>query len=176
MGFGLQTKRAKGKTHFCSYHSFGHAFLLDALLSVCGRTISEKPCKEPKSELVTKISSHRRFFWCLQRLRGRWMFNSNHWSQLTVGIIIVGRCGRSCHMRNRDMCRQLRLGKNRPQQLVSIDLCLCYVYNLTCEKLAIVSAYYRPELWVHEDLYRHFYFVPCFLFLWLNLVGSSEGY
>ena len=38
-------------------------------------------------------------------------------------------------MRNRDLCRQLRLGKNRSQQLVSIDLCFCYVYSLTCEEV-----------------------------------------
>ena len=49
-------------------------------------------------------------------------------------------------MRNRDRCRQLRLGKNRLQQLASIGLCFCYVYDLTCEKLGFVSAYYRPEV------------------------------
>jgi hypothetical protein len=38
-------------------------------------------------------------------------------------------------MRNRVLCRQLRLGKNRSQQLVSIDLCFCYVYRLTFEKV-----------------------------------------
>jgi hypothetical protein len=70
-----------------------------------------------------------------------------------MGIIIAGWCGRSCHVQNRDLCKQLRLGMNQSQQLVSIDLCLCYVYSLTCEKLAIVSAYYPPKLLVHEDLY-----------------------
>jgi hypothetical protein len=49
-------------------------------------------------------------------------------------------------MRYRDMFRQLRLGKNWLHQLVSIDLCFCHVYSLTCEKLTLVSVYYRPEL------------------------------
>jgi hypothetical protein len=115
--------------------SSGYTFLLGVAVSVCGRTTSEKSCKEPKSELVTEISSHKSFFLCLQLLRGRWMSNSNHGLELTMGIIIVGRRGRSCHMRNRDPCRQLRLGKNRSQQLVSIDLCFYYVYRLTCEKV-----------------------------------------
>ena len=75
-------------------------------------------------------------------------------------------------MRNRDLCRQLRLGRNRLQQLVSIDLCFCHVYSLTCEKLAFVSAYYQ----VHEDLNRQLSFVPYSLFLWLNLIGNNEGY
>ena len=67
------------------------------------------------------------------------------WSCLR-GSLLLARGGRSCHMRNRDLCKQLRLGKNRSQQLVSIDLCFCYVYSLTCEKLAFVSAYYQLEL------------------------------
>ena len=74
------------------------------------------------------------------------MLSGNHWWKLTAGINIVGRGGRSCHMRNRDLCRQLRLGNNSLQQLVSIDLCFYYVYSLTCVNLAFVSAYYRPEL------------------------------
>jgi hypothetical protein len=164
----------KGRPIFAAINS-GYAFLLGALLSVCGRTISKKTCKEPKSKLVTEISSHIRFFWCLQLLRGRWMFNSNHWSKLTAGIIVVGRCGRSWYMLNRYLCKQLRLGKNRSHQFVSIDMCLCYVCSLTCEKLVFVSAYCRPEQWVHEDLYRQFSFVPCFLFLCLNLIGNNEG-
>ena len=138
---------------------------LAALLSVYGRTTSGKPCKVLQSELVTEISSHKLFFWSLQLLSGGWMFNSNHWSKQTAGIIIVGRRGRSCHKQNRDLRRQLRLGKNWSKQLVSIDLCFCYVYYLTCEKLAFVSAYCRPDAWVHEDLYWKFSFVPCFLFL-----------
>jgi hypothetical protein len=63
------------------------------------------------------------------------MFNSNHVSELTVGIITVGRRGRSCPMRNRGLCKQLRLGKNQSQQLVSIDLYFSYVYMLTCEEV-----------------------------------------
>ena len=65
------------------------------------------------------------------------MFNSNHGSELTVGIIIVGRRGRICHMRNRDLCKQLRLAKNRSQQLVSIDLYFSHVYMLTCEEVGV---------------------------------------
>ena len=71
------------------------------------------------------------------------MLNSKHWSHYCSP---GGRGGRNCHMRYRDMCRQLRVGKNRLQQLLSIDLCFCHVYSLTCEKLTFVSAYYRPEL------------------------------
>ena len=57
MGFNLQIKHAKGIPIFAPINS-AHAFLLGALPSMCTRTISEKPWKEPKSELVTEISSH----------------------------------------------------------------------------------------------------------------------
>ena len=63
-----------------------------------------------------------------------------------MGIIVAGGGGRSCHKRNRDLYRQLSLGKNRSPQLVSVDLCFCNVYSFTFEKFALVSAYYGSEL------------------------------
>ena len=62
-GFNLQTKHAKRRPTSTTISS-SHAFLLGALPYVCRRTISEKPCKEPKSELVTEISSHRFLMLC----------------------------------------------------------------------------------------------------------------
>jgi hypothetical protein len=56
-GFSLQTKHVK-RTPKSAAISSSHAFLLGALPYVCGRMIPEKPCKEPKSELVTEISSY----------------------------------------------------------------------------------------------------------------------
>jgi hypothetical protein len=49
-----------------------------------------------------------------------------HWSERAVGIIIAGRGGGSCYIRNRDLCRQLKLGKIRSQQLVNTNPCYCY--------------------------------------------------
>ena len=54
---------------------------------------------------------------------GRRMLITNLQSEITVGIMIVGQSGASCQIQIRDVSRQVGLGKNRSEELESIDLC-----------------------------------------------------
>jgi hypothetical protein len=115
-----------GKTHFCIYQ-----FRSRLPLGCSYVRMRENDFREDLQGAQIWASYrnifHNRFVFMFAAPPWTMMFNSNHWSELTAGIIVVGRCGRSWYMRNRYLCRQLRLGKNRSHQFVSIDLCLCYV-------------------------------------------------
>ena len=161
--FGLHSERTKGTSIFAPLSS-GHAFHLGALSLVrveendfFGEALQGAQIWASYWNLFAQV-----FEACSSSVDDGCCIVTRSRLELTVAIIIASGGGGVSHMRNRDMCRQLRLGKNRSQQLVSIDLCLCYVYNLTFEKFVLGSAYYRPELWVHEDLYRQFSFVRLF--------------
>ena len=49
-------------------------------------------------------------------------------SEITVGIMIVGQGGGSCHIQKGDVSKQVGVGKNRSEELGTIDLC-CFMYT-----------------------------------------------
>ena len=49
-------------------------------------------------------------------------------SEISVGIMIVGQGGGSCHIQKGDVSTQVGLGRNQSEELESIDLC-CFMYT-----------------------------------------------